>query len=113
MLAAIIILMGAVGAYSLKGSYYDIVWMFIFGMVGYLFNKFDFSIPSFVLAFILGGMAENSFRQQLIINHGSLAGFFQRPISCVVLIISIIIFFSPFLSNLLKMGSAKKEAPVG
>jgi putative tricarboxylic transport membrane protein len=111
MLAAIIIVMGAVGAYSLKGSYYDIVWMFIFGLVGYLFNKFDFSIPAFVLAFILGGMAENAFRQQLIINNGNYGGFFLRPISCVVLIASIIIFFSPFFAKLFKIF-AKKEEPV-
>jgi putative tricarboxylic transport membrane protein len=108
MLAAIIVIMGIVGAFSLKGSYYDVIWMFIFGMVGYLFNKFDFSISSFVLAFILGSMAENAFRQQLIINQGSVAGFFQRPISCAVLVIAVGIFFSPFFTKFLKRFLKKK-----
>jgi len=109
MLAAFIIVMGIVGAYSLKGSYYDVILMFIFGIIGYLFNKFQFSIPAFVLAFILGGMAEKTYRQQLIISDGNFLGVFMRPISCIVLIASIIIFISPSFKHILKAFSKKGE----
>jgi len=109
MIAAFIIVMGIVGAYSLKGSYYDVILVFVFSIIGYIFNKFDFSIPAFVLAFILGPMAENAFRKQLIVNNGSLIGFVQRPISCIALIASLIIFFSPFVKEMFRKFSKKNE----
>lgn len=109
MLAVFIIVMGIVGAYSLKGSYYDVIIMFIFGIIGYLFNKFQFSIPAFVLAFILGGMAENTYRQNLIISDGNFLGVFLRPISCIVLIAAIIIFLSPSFKYIFKSRRKKEQ----
>ncbi len=97
LLATLIIVLGTVGAYSLKNSYYDVLIMLIFSVVGYLFNKFHYSTASFVLGLILGGLAENSLRQQLIINDGSWMGFITRPISCIVIVLAVGAFLSPLL----------------
>jgi putative tricarboxylic transport membrane protein len=39
LLASLIVALGLVGAYSLKNSFYDVIIMFIFGLLGYLFDK--------------------------------------------------------------------------
>ncbi len=97
LLGTLIIVLGTVGAYSLHNSFYDILIMFGFGFIGYLFDHFRYSNSAFILGLILGGIAENSLRKQLIIGNGSWAGFVTRPISLVILIITLIAFFSPLL----------------
>ncbi len=97
LLGTLIILLGTVGAYSLQNSFYDVLIMFGFGFIGYLFDHFKYSNSAFILGLILGGIAENSLRKQLIIGDGSWLGFVTRPISLVILIISLIAFISPYL----------------
>lgn len=96
LLGTLIIILGTVGAYSLHNSFYDVLIMFCFGFVGYLFDHFRYSNSAFILGLILGGIAENSLRKQLIIGDGSWLGFITRPISLVIFIIALIAFLSPF-----------------
>lgn len=106
MLGTLIIILGIVGAYSLKNSYYDIILVLIFSLLGYFFDKFKFSTSALILGLILGGIAENNLRKQLVVSGGSLAGFVTRPISLVVLVVSIVAFVSPFMREL----KAQKKA---
>jgi putative tricarboxylic transport membrane protein len=107
-LASLIIMMGVVGAFALKGSYYDVAIMFVFSLVGLAFKKFHFSTSAFILAFVLGDICETSLRRQILLSHDNFLIFFQRPISCVLLIASIIIFISPYISNNIKKKQRKK-----
>lgn len=99
LLGTLIILLGTVGAYSLQNSFYDVLIMFGFGFIGYLFDYFRYSNSAFILGLILGGIAENSLRKQLIISDGSWSGFVTRPISLIILIITLIAFFSPLFKR--------------
>ncbi|PKL09408.1 MAG: hypothetical protein CVV51_03930 [Spirochaetae bacterium HGW-Spirochaetae-7] len=97
LLGTLIIVLGVVGAYSLQNSFYDVLIMFAFGFIGFLFNHFKYSSSAFILGLILGGIAENSLRKQLIIGDGSWAGFVTRPVSLVILALSILGFLYPVL----------------
>ncbi|MBO4394239.1 MAG: tripartite tricarboxylate transporter permease [Spirochaetales bacterium] len=97
LLATTISLLGVVGAFALRGSIFDLKVMLVFGVVGYLFNLFGYSAPAFVLALILGKLAETGLRQQTVINHGSFAGLFTRPVSCIIIIVAVFVFVSPFM----------------
>lgn len=99
MLGTLVVTLGIVGAYSLKNSFYDIILVLIFSFIGYFFDKFKFSNSAMILGLILGGIAENNLRKQLIVSGGSLSGFVTRPIALVVLIVSIIAFVSPFIRS--------------
>lgn len=55
-----------------------------------------------VLAFILSSKLERYFRQGISYAHGSYAPFFTRPISAVLLIVSVFCVVWPFLSDHLK-----------
>jgi len=83
-----------IGAYSINNSTFDVLVMLIFGIIGYLFRKFQYEPAPLVLAFILGPMLENSLRQSLLISEGSLWIFFTRPISGVGLIIALLVLLS-------------------
>ena len=76
--------------------------MFIFGLVGYLFDKFKYSSAALILGLILGELIENSLRKQIIIGEGSGMGFVTRPVSLIILVIAVLTFVWPMLSKMLK-----------
>ncbi|MDC7789630.1 tripartite tricarboxylate transporter permease [Rhodoplanes sp. TEM] len=107
LLGPLIMALGLVGAYSLQNSFYDVIVMFVFGLLGYLFDKFRYSSPALILGLILGELVENSLRKQIIIGDGSAAGFFNRPISLVILVTAVVILVWPLIGAVLK----KKAKP--
>jgi putative tricarboxylic transport membrane protein len=70
-----------VGAYSLKGSSFDIAVMLVFGLLGYALRKLDFPIAPAVLALILGPFMEKSLRTSLEMSGGDFSILVTRPIS--------------------------------
>ncbi len=106
ILFPLILLFCIVGAYSLNNSVFDVVVMMIFGLLGYLFKKFEFEGAPLMLAFVLGPMFETNLRQSLLISKGSFMIFFSRPISAVFISVAIILLITSFLPYFKK---AKKE----
>jgi len=80
-----------IGSYSINNSTFDVLVMLIFGIIGYLFRKFEYESAPLVMAFILGTMLENSMRQSLLMSTGDLLTFFKRPISASFLIIALLL----------------------
>ena len=74
--------------------------MLIFGVVGYLCKKLDYLIALMVLALVLGDMAESALRQSLIMSQGSPLIFVTRPISAVLVVLSLGLFVSPSIQAL-------------
>ncbi len=71
ILYPLIVLFCLLGAYSVHNSVFDIGVMLLFGMVGYLLNKFDFEPAPLVLGFVLGPMFEVNLRRSLLMSQGS------------------------------------------
>ncbi len=80
-----IIILCTIGAYSENNSVFDIFIMMVFGVIGFAMRKFNFEPAPLVMAFVLGKMFENSFRQSLILSEGSFTIFFTSPVSAVML----------------------------
>lgn len=95
-LFSFIILFCLIGAYSLNNNITDVIVAWLFGIVGFLINKFEYEAAPMVLAFVLGPMIETALRRSLILSDGSFIIFFQRPISAVFLSITIIVLVMPF-----------------
>jgi putative tricarboxylic transport membrane protein len=99
MLGTLIVALGIVGAYALQNSYYDVLVALIFSVVGYVFDRFHYSSAALILGLILGGIAENSLRQQLIIGDGSWLPFVTRPVSLIILIFTVIALLNPLITG--------------
>jgi putative tricarboxylic transport membrane protein len=80
VIAPVIIVICAIGAYTVHSSMFDVVMMVVFGVVGYFFKKLRYPLAPMVLALVLGDMAEASFRQAMLISQGSLAIFVSNPL---------------------------------
>ena len=97
ILFPLILLFCIIGTYSVKNSPFDVLVMMIFGLLGYLFRKFEYEPAPLILAFVLGPMVETNFRQSLLLSRGSFLIFFTRPLSAVFIGISIILLIIAIL----------------
>jgi putative tricarboxylic transport membrane protein len=97
VLSPLIILICVIGAYSLNYNPMDVIFMFIFGLVGYLMRKFDYEPAPLMLAFVVGEIFEKSVRQSLVLSHGNPSIFFTRPISLALVVVAFIVMVSPVI----------------
>ena len=80
IIAPLILVLCAIGAYSVHSSTFDVMLMLVFGVVGYLLKKCNYPLAPLVLAIVLGDKAEEAFRQSLLGSQGSLGIFFSNPL---------------------------------
>lgn len=94
ILFPLILLFCLIGVYSVNNSTFDIYLMVLFGIVGYLMQKFGFEPAPLALAYVLSPMLEVALRQSLSISGGSFIIFFSRPISliCMLLVAGLLVF---------------------
>ncbi|MFS0689386.1 tripartite tricarboxylate transporter permease [Sporosarcina sp. 179-K 8C2 HS] len=97
ILATFIIMLSILGAYAVDNNLFNVWIMLIFGVIGYLMKKYDFSPAALVLGLVLGPMMEESFRRQLLVTGGDYMSFVTQPISLVILIFAVISLVFPFL----------------
>ncbi|MDO8957540.1 MAG: tripartite tricarboxylate transporter permease [Deltaproteobacteria bacterium] len=100
ILFPLILLFCLIGAYSLNNSITEVLIMVIFGLIGYLFKKFEYEGAPLVLALVLGPMMETALRRSLLLSAGDPMIFFTRPISAVLMLISFFLLVFPLLPRL-------------
>jgi putative tricarboxylic transport membrane protein len=93
-----IILFCLIGAYAINNAVADVVFMVVFGGVGYLMKKFKYEPAPLTLGFVLGPLFETSLRHSLQLSDGNLFIFFTRPISAIGLGIAILLLSYPILT---------------
>lgn len=96
-LIPIIFALSVIGSYAIHNNFFDVILMFVFGIIGYLFLKFDLNPASIVLALILGTLAETGFRRTLVISQGDYSALVSSPISIGLIIITVLSLFSPLI----------------
>jgi putative tricarboxylic transport membrane protein len=103
ILTPIILVLCVVGSYSLGNSYFDVIVMFVAGVIGYFLQRYDFPASPIILGLILGPMMESNLRRSLLMSQGELDIFYTRPITAVLLGLAIVTLFSPLLTKKIKM----------
>ncbi|WP_315115837.1 tripartite tricarboxylate transporter permease [uncultured Clostridium sp.] len=86
----VVVLFCIIGSYALNNSLFDVGVMLISGLVGFLFRKLDIPLGPFILALLLGPIAESNFRRSLALSSGDYLIFISRPISIVLFIFAIV-----------------------
>ena len=78
IVAPVIIVICAIGAYKVNNAMLDIWFMLLFGVLGYAFKKLSYPLAPLVLALVLGDQAEDAFRQAMLISQGDVRIFFSN-----------------------------------
>ncbi len=90
----------AIGAIGANNRVFDIFVILLFGILAFLITKFEYPVPPLVMGFILGPMLETNLRRGLIFSKGSIVPFFTHPLSCIMIILSVLsIVFTVVASN--------------
>ena len=100
LLFPIILMVILVGTYSLNGSLWDVGMMLVFGIIGYIMKKLDIPMSAMIVTFILGSQLESSMLQSLSISTEGFLIFITRPISAVVIGLSVVVFIVSVISSL-------------
>ncbi|MDB5558919.1 MAG: protein of unknown function transrane [Enterovirga sp.] len=113
IIAPVILVICAVGAYTVHNALLDISVMLVFGVLGYLFKKLGYPLAPLVLALVLGDMAESSFRQAMLLSRGSLSIFWSSPLVAILVALALVMLFWPLFAYISeKMGRGPRSPEI-
>jgi putative tricarboxylic transport membrane protein len=99
IIAPIILVFCAIGAYSVHNNTFDVMLMMVFGVLGYFLKKCNYPLAPLVLAIVLGDKAEEAFRQSLLASQGSLGIFFSNGLVGTIMALAFIALFWPLVQE--------------
>jgi TctA family transporter len=102
-----ILLLCAIGVYGVNNSWVEVAITAGFGIIGYVFYKLGCEPAPLVLALVLGPLMEENLRRALLISRGDPTVFMSRPISAVLLLMSLALVIAFILPS---MKKTRKEA---
>ncbi len=111
IIAPVIVVVCAIGAYTVHGVMLDVWFMVLFGIIGYVLKKLDYPLAPMVLSIVLGDRAEASFRQTMMGSRGDLTIFWSNSLVGTITTLALIMLFWPALIFIRdKLGQATAAA---
>jgi putative tricarboxylic transport membrane protein len=105
IIAPVILVICAIGAYTVHNALFDVVLMMFFGVLGYLFKKLSYPLAPMVLALVLGDMAESSFRQAMLLSQGALSIFWDNAlVGSLMSLGMLMLFWQPVSAMVRRVG---------
>ncbi|MBT3659445.1 MAG: C4-dicarboxylate ABC transporter permease [Rhodospirillaceae bacterium] len=83
MLYPAVLVLCIFGAFAINNNLFDVLVMFIVGILGFTMLRMEIPAAPFLIAFILGPLLEDNFRQALLMSSGDALIFFRNPICWV------------------------------
>jgi putative tricarboxylic transport membrane protein len=102
-----ILLFSTLGVYSLSNSTFDLMLLFVVGIIGFLMRRYDFPVAPAIIGLILGPLAEAQFRRALTISQGDPSVFATHPISAVLLTTAFLALVVPLAMRLIAARAAR------
>jgi putative tricarboxylic transport membrane protein len=65
----------------------------VFSLLGWVFKRYDYSVPAAVIGILLGGMAEDSIVYSYQISGGQWSYLLERPVAVVILVLLAVSLF--------------------
>ena len=101
-----VMMVSFVGIFSLTGSYFDLLLMIAFGVLGWLCRKVDIPTVPIILGILLGNAMEDNLRRAMVLSDGDLGYLFSSPIAIGLWVFAVAGFVAPlFLRPLLRRPS--------
>jgi putative tricarboxylic transport membrane protein len=94
-----ILVFATIGAYGMRQSAFDLLLLYVIGVIGVLMRRFGFSAAPVIIGMILGPMAERNLRNALSIGQGDWSALVKSPISIVVLSAAALLLIVPRVVN--------------
>jgi putative tricarboxylic transport membrane protein len=102
IVSAYVVMCCILGAFAARNNITDVWLIVVFGVVGFLCERFRFPIAPLVLGSILGPLAETNFMTTMISYDNDWTVFFTRPISGPIMALAVLTLVVPLLRHLLR-----------
>jgi putative tricarboxylic transport membrane protein len=110
LLYAGILVFATLGAYGLRNSWFDLLLLYVIGLIGFLMRRYDVPVAPVIVGMILGPLAESQFRRALAISQGDMSIFVTQPIAAGVLAVAALTVIVP---PLWRRVAARRAARAG
>lgn len=100
ILNTFIVVLCFLGAFALRNDMADVWLTMLFGILGFFMRRWALPIPPLVMGIILGPMAEQYFLTSMVSHGNDLTVFVTRPVSAVVLLLSLVVVAGPLVTRL-------------
>ena len=100
-----------VGVFSTNNDLFQVGEVLVFGIAGAIFLALDFHVAPILLGYVLGPLVEENFRRALLLSRGNMLVFFQRPIACGFMIVSILLISGQIFFRLRALLRQRAQRP--
>jgi len=100
IIAPVILVICAIGAYTVNNNVFDVIMMMVFGVLGYLLKKTNYPLAPLVLAIVLGDSAEEAFRQALLSSGGTISVFWSNGLVSSIMGLGVVAGIWPLIGLL-------------
>ncbi|MFT7835031.1 tripartite tricarboxylate transporter permease [Saccharothrix sp. BKS2] len=104
-----ILFFASVGAYAVNADIFDLLVMFVIGVLGFVMRRYGLPVLPAIIAVILGPAAEQQMRRALQLSDGSLTGLVNTPFSIAVYAVVALLLAWPLVRRLIR----KPAPPAG
>jgi TctA family transporter len=102
VLMPMILIFCMVGAFAINNTVFGITVMLVLGIIAYLMEENGFPVAPAILGIVLGNMIEDNFMASMIKADGDPLGFFSRPISATLGVITIALWLVPLIGMIVR-----------
>jgi len=113
VIAPIILVVCAVGAYTVHNAYFEIILMVLFGILGYAMSKLGYPAAPLVLALVLGDQAESAFRQSMLLSQGDISIFWSNWLVGGIMGLGVLLLLWPAVGAIVRMMQGAPVAKTG
>ncbi|GGO81916.1 tripartite tricarboxylate transporter TctA [Marinobacterium nitratireducens] len=103
-LVPVIVMLTFVGIYSIHGDSFDLYFMVLLGIFGFLLRKLHFSLAPVILGLVLGEVLEENLRRALSISGGDWSILLNGPMTYTLAAATLVALLAPGLWRLWKKG---------
>lgn len=105
-----LLILAVIGSFAINNDFSGIYVMFWVGIMAYILEECGVPIAPVVLGIVLGTIVERNLMQSLISTQGNLMGFFDRPLSAVLGIVTLLVWCFPLLRRVFQKQAARAIA---
>ncbi|WP_298033509.1 tripartite tricarboxylate transporter permease [uncultured Dysosmobacter sp.] len=107
LISPVVVVLCFIGAFAASNEMTNIYVMLLGGVIGYFMNKYEYPTSPMLLAFVLSPTIEKNLYRSFQVNGGSASLFWTKPITIVLLLVTIALMVAPQIVKRVK-GRQKK-----
>jgi putative tricarboxylic transport membrane protein len=89
----------SLGAYSVNAQAFDLVLLFLLGLLGFLMRRYGLPVLPLIIGVILGPRAELHLRRTLQFSDGDISGLWSEPLAVAVYLVVGLIVLWPLINR--------------